>query len=135
VNSASLRNALVPSFLGAVGAVGMGVFGLLLAQDSLNRVSFALPHVGGLALSLLVATCGGFLDRTRFAWFGWLSYGALLPSAFVVLGLGVPSLRTGALPKACGSAFFVGLLLFAVSFPATLIARRRARFTARTGTI
>jgi hypothetical protein len=118
---------LVAGILGALGALGIVVFGLLLAQDSINHVSFALPHVCGLILSLFLATCGGFLDRTRSAWFGWLSYGALLPSAIIVLGLGVPSLRTGALPKADWAAFFVGLLIFAVSFPATLVARRRAR--------
>ena len=105
----------------------MAVSGLLLAQDSLNHAPFALPHLAGLALSMLVAACGGFMDRRRSAWFGWLSYGAMLPSAFVVLGVGVPSIQTGALPKADRGTFFVGLLIFAVSFPAALIARRRAR--------
>jgi hypothetical protein len=127
VNSFSLPTTIVASVLGAVGALGVVVFGLLLAQDSLNHVSFASLHLGGMALSLLVATYGGFLDRRRSAWFGWLSYGALLPSAIVVLGLGVPSLLFGALPKTDWRAFFFGLLVFGISFPATLIARRRAR--------
>jgi hypothetical protein len=101
---------LVAGILGALGALGIVVSGLLLAQDSINHVSFALPHVCGLILSLFVATCGGFLDRTRSAWFGWLSYGALLPSAIIVVGLGVASLRNGALPRWTGSHFSLGCL-------------------------
>jgi hypothetical protein len=127
VNGASLRTAPVASVLGAAGALGIAVFGLLMAQDLLKHVSFSLTQLGGLALSLLVATCGGYWGRTRSAWFGWLSYGALLPSAIVVLGLGVPSLRLGALPRTDWGAFSVGLVILAVSFPATLIAQRRAR--------
>ena len=127
MTDASVRTALVASVLGAVGAVGMAVSGLLLAQDSLNHVSFALPHLAGLTLWLLVATCGGYMDRARSAWFGWLSYGAMLPSAFVVLGVGVPSLRGAALPRADWGTFFAGLPIFGVSFPAALIARQRAR--------
>ena len=127
MNGASLRTTLVASVLGTVGALGLAVFGLLLAQDSLNHVSFALSYLGGLGLSLLFAACGGFLERTRSAWFAWLSYGALLPSAIVVLGLGVPAIRSGTLAKMHWSVFFLGLLIFAVSFSATLIARRRAR--------
>jgi len=127
VNDAALRTALIGNALGAVGAVGVAVFGLLLAQDSLNHVSFALPHLGGLAVSLPAAAYGGFLDRTRSVWFGWLSYGALMPSTIVLLSLGVPSLRAGALAKTDQGTFFAGLVVFALSFSGTLIARRRAR--------
>ena len=125
--NASLRTALIGNVLGAVGAVGVAVFGFLLAQDSLNHVSFASPHLGGMAVSLPVAAYGGFLDRARSVWFGWLSYGALMPSAIVVLSLGVPSLQTGTLSKTDRGTLFVGLLIFAVAFLGTLIARRRAR--------
>jgi hypothetical protein len=113
--------------LGAVGAVGVTVFGLLVAQDSLNHASFAPLHLGGLAGSLLVAAYGGFLDRARSAWFGWLSYGAMLPAAIVVLGFGVACLRTSIFAKTYPGAFLVGLLVLAMSFPATLVARRRAK--------
>jgi len=127
VNDASLRTALIANGLGAAGAVGVAVFGLLLAQDSLNHVAFALPYLGGLGISLSIAAYGGFLDRKRSVWFGWLSYGALVPSSIAVLGLGMPSLRTGVLPKTELGTFCVGLLILVASFSGTLVARRRAR--------
>jgi hypothetical protein len=129
VNGASLRIGLIARVLGAGGALGIMLFGLLLAQDALNHAPFAFLQLSGLTLSLLAATYGGFLDRTRAAWFGWVSYGALLPSAIVVLGIGMPSLRSrsGALLTTDWLPFFIALLVLAASFPATIIARRRAR--------
>jgi hypothetical protein len=127
VNDASLRSTSLANVLGPAGAVGVAVFGLLLAQDSLNHARLSPLHLGGLTVSLLGAGYGGFLDRARTAWFGWISYGAILPSAIAVLGLGIPSLRVGVLPKSDRGAFLVGLVVLAVSFPAAVIARRRAR--------
>jgi hypothetical protein len=127
LSSASVRASLIANLLGAAGAIAAAAFGVLLAQDSLNVVGFLPSHVGGAALGLIVAGLGGVLDRHRSAWFGWLAYGTMLPSGILVLSLGVVHIQTRTLAGADSAVFLVSLLAFAISLPATLMARRRAR--------
>jgi hypothetical protein len=124
---ASVRNSLVASILGAVGSLGMAVSALLLAEDHVNHTQPASSRAGGLAISMLVAGAAGFLGRTRTPWFAWVSYGAMLPSAIVLLGFGGSLLSVGAFPHSDKGLALLSLAVLAISLPATLIARRRIR--------
>jgi hypothetical protein len=127
MKGSSIRLGHFGHVLGAVGAFGALYSAILVVQDSLDGVSLAVTHISALALSLFAATCGGLLDRARTPWFGWLSYGALLASGGLVLLLGIIHVRTATWPKADLGLLVISLVVFAVSLPATLVARRRAR--------
>jgi hypothetical protein len=106
----------------------MSVCGLLLAQGAINAAPLSMAHAAGLAVAAVAAVCGGLLDRVRGApWFGWLAYGALMPSALVALGLGVVYFRTGALPAASSALVPIAVAALVLALPGTIIARRRAR--------
>ena len=58
---------------------------------------------------------------------GWLAYCAMVLSGGTALTLAVVHVRTGTLPGKDWPLLRVSLLVFAISLPATLVARRRAR--------
>ncbi len=125
----SFRTVFDGSVLGPIGALGMTVFILLLAQDSVNSIPLATSHFAGLTVALIIAVSGGYAGRRRAPWFGWISYGTMVPSAVIAIGLGLPFLLFGALTNGTAVPLYVSLVLLGVSLPAALVARRRVRST------
>jgi hypothetical protein len=119
--------------LGAISAAAVAISGILLGADFLNHSGNNLGHFAALGVSALMAGLIGALGRDATPWFGWLSYGFMLGSAVLGLGLGAAVLRTGTLPHDLSYRAVLGtsLLILVLTIPVVVYARRQARGSGR----
>lgn len=110
-------------------SIALGVSELLALLDWLNHSYPSLPHLLALGLSLTACGVGGFLDRARTAWFGWLAYGTMMASVGLGMPLAMAVIEARAWPPDPNfrEVIIMSLLLFSLSLPAVLLARRRIR--------
>ena len=112
-----------------VGAIGVGLSGVLLGVDTLNHSKWMLTHIAGLGASILVSALVSALARRLTPLFGALAYGAMMASSVFVFGLGVAVLKTRIFPadQDFRRVLLVSGVVLAVALPAVLIIRRRER--------
>jgi hypothetical protein len=119
--------------LGAISAAAVAISGILLGADFLNHSASNPVHFAALGVSALLAGLIGALSRGAATWFGWLSYGLMLGSAVLGLGLGAAVLRTGTLPHDLSYRAVLGTspLILVLTIPIVVYARRQARGSGR----
>jgi hypothetical protein len=119
--------------LGAISAASVAISGILLGVDSLNHSAANPAHFAALGVSALLASLSGALGRGATPWFGWLSYGLMLGSAVLGLGLGAAVLRTGTLPHDLSYRAVLGtsLLILVLTIPVVVYARRQTNASGR----
>jgi hypothetical protein len=120
--------------LGAISAAAVAISGILLGADFLNLSASNPVHFVALGVSALLAGLLDALGRGGAApWFGWLSYGLMLGSAVLSLGLGAAVLMTGTLPHDASYRAVLGtsLPILVITILVVVYSWRQARESGR----
>lgn len=120
--------------LGAIGALGIALSTFfMVGVDSLNHSAWAAGHVAAVGLSILVTVLGAVIEGRLAPLIGWISYGVMMSSAVLGLGLGAAVLRTRTLPDNPNFRYvlFISLAVFITALPVVLLVRRQERARAR----